>query len=149
MCCDKVVSPEIAKVTINDILNRLPQAVYGANTPHNPLKSLGATLPVDDGVVRKFGRPQVLDDGSIQYPPGDEHPPEINGYARDENNPFLFHPLWPECLLRMQGTRLDRKSGAINVSMVCNSPEAKDHFMKYVKHTDCEGCPFRKARENQ
>lgn len=119
---------------------QLPQVVESAD---NSLKGLALTFPIDDGVERKFGRPKVLADGSIEYRASVEHPPEINGYARDASNPCLFRPLWPACQLRMQGTKMDRNTGAIDVSMVCTCSEAAK-AMLYVSVPDCEGCPFRR-----
>lgn len=125
---------------------RLPQ-VYHAQYPvsGHPLHALQFTLPPDDGVQRSFPQPIFHPDGSIEYPrrPGDWEPPaEINGYRRDPANKWRFFPLWPDCVFRLQGTRLKPDCGCIDVAMACNSPDS-EHFGQPVRHTDCETCPLR------
>jgi hypothetical protein len=141
-CNDK---PGPSQAAIDRILSKIPTSVHAGVS----LKNLGFTLPPDDGLVRLYPRPKFHEDGSIEYTNGGgAPPPEINGYKRDSHNPRLFHPIWPECVMRMQGTKMDRKTGAIDLVMVCNHPEVKDHFMKNVPADACVGCPSRKAQQN-
>jgi len=121
----------------------LPQAVIAHSDPYHPLaSSIKNSMPLGAGSV--YSRPAVHNDGSIEYKPVDAGPPpEVNGYTRDEFNPWLFHPLWPECQLRMAGVR-KAPNGAIDLKMVCNNPVVKDHFMRFVKSDDCAACTQRK-----
>lgn len=144
-CCDgKPVDAADQKERLAKIMSKLPQAVYAGP---DEVVGLRYAMPMDDGVQRPFGRPTILADGSIEYPKGDTKPPaEINGYRRDTDNPWLFHPLWPQCSLRMCGVKLDRKTGEIDIRMACNHPQAPQ-FQKFVTVDVCDGCPLR-ARKN-
>lgn len=131
---------------INDILNSLPQSV------HRPqgygLASIRHTI-YDDGKERMYSFPKIHDDGTVEYDrkgTEPEPPPDIRGYRRDADNPFLFHPAWPDCSFRMQGARIDQNTGALQLVMVCNHPEA-EHFGKYVSAVNCDECPVRKAMQ--
>jgi hypothetical protein len=152
-CCDgnsEATQATTQKEQIEKILASLPAVVHGHyETGGHQLQGLRYTIPPPDGVQRTYGRPEFLQDGSIQYPTQDGPPPaEINGFFRDEKNSFLFHPLWGECFLRMQGSKLDPKTGEITVRMVCNNPEAIGNFQKFVTAQQCAHCPVRRARKN-
>lgn len=139
-CCNENAKAP-SQASIDRILDSIPPSVHFGVS----LKDLGFTLPPDDGVHRLYPRPKFHEDGSIEYTNGGgDPPPEINGYKRDALNPRLYHPIWPECALRMQGTKMTRKTGAIDVVMVCNNPEVKEHFMRNVTAETCVNCPLRK-----
>lgn len=133
-CCDE---------TKNTVVGPKPQQV-NVTVGFVDLQSLAHTLPPADGIARHFERPMFLSDGSIEYPPSQRPPPDINGYERDPKNHCLFKPLWNECGARMHGTKTKR-SGAINVVMICNNPQATD-YTKYLTHEQCLNCPVRKTR---
>lgn len=106
------------------------------------LSDLDKTLPP---FVEGRDRPLHIEpDGTIVYDKraGDWEPPrDIDGYQRDPNDPFIFHPLWKSCALRLQvGVRL-ANCGCIQVRMRCNNPAAE--LGKNVKYTDCEACKVR------
>lgn len=91
-----------------------------------------------------YALPKVHEDGSLEYTPTHaDPPPEPAGWLRDPQNPWLFRPQWPECMLRMAGVR-KTASGAIEVRMVCNNPAVTEHYMKYIKLPDCTSCTKRK-----
>lgn len=125
----------------------LPQGfvVYGGGKPERLLSLMGQTLPPDDGIERDFARPVFNQDGSIEYPkrPGDWEPPgEIDGYERDGENKWLFHPKWDFCPLRLMGAALKPNCGCISVVSRCIHP-ATSTFNQYVTHADCHSCPVR------
>lgn len=122
----------------------LPQIYY---VPSRPLADLRYSLPIHDGVQRQFQRPVFSDDSSLEYPrlAGDTTPPDdIDGFQRDQDNPWLFHPVWLECAVRAEGTKL-KPNGCIDVVMACNNPAAPT-FMKPVKCATCQTCVFRLTR---
>lgn len=148
-CCDGSGQANM-KADIDKILSSLPTVVHGYyETGGHQLQGLLMTLPPPDGKHRTYGRPTIHKDGSIEYPPGVGSPPkDINGFYRDKSNPRLFHSLWGECILRMQGTRMDQSTGEIDVRMVCNNPQAA-HFQKFVSAEQCSNCPVRRIKERQ
>jgi len=144
-CCDgETPSKPLAKTQeqIDAIMSGLPQTVIAASDPKHPLaSSIRNSMPMPG--LGTYSLPTVHNAGSIEYAPVDaQPPPEPNGYLRDPQNPWLFHPVWPECQLRMAGVRKD-KSGVIDVKMVCNNPGVPQ-FMKFVKADDCAACTKRK-----
>ncbi len=118
------------------------------SVPRPDLKAIETTLPVEDPVKvaeRTFKPPIFHDDGSIEYikAEGDWEPPrDINGYARDPNNKWLFHPLWPVCGLRYQMAFLKANCGCIDVIMRCNNPQSPE-FGARLAHETCAKCPVR------
>ena len=110
--------------------------------PQSQFSELGLTLPP----AQPTDRPVHFEpDGSIVYEKQEgqwEPPRNIDGYARDPNNPLRFIPLWPECQLRYQVAIRYPNCGCINVLMRCNNPEAPE-FADRLAYTTCEKCPFR------
>jgi hypothetical protein len=136
-CCDDQISEEF------DLYNYIAPIL---KSPEGGLKAMEHTFPPDDGVKREFLRPFFHDDGSIEYPHrGDEPgiPPDINGYQRDPDDTFLFHPLWNNCMFRLQGIDMLGKSGCIEVVMVCQYGRCK-YYMKELQTKHCEHCQYRK-----
>lgn len=125
---------------------RVSRVVFQPVSPPNPLAQLKHVLPPDDGQRRDFGHPTFHSDGSIEYPKreGDWEPPPVpNGYERDAQNKWQFHPLWQPCVFRLYGLKQPRQCGCIDVIAICNHPDAPQ-FGKYVKHaSDCATCPIR------
>lgn len=131
-CCDGGSNPAPVEAGVKNIFASIPPIMvspYGTG-----LKCLESTLLPGTPIV-------IHDDGSIEYQPLDTIPPEINGYIRDEGNPFLFHPLWPQCDMRLHGTKLVREG--IDVLMICNCDQA-EQFKKFVTPAECQSCPLRK-----
>lgn len=158
-CCEgdaKPGSPVDQKAMAEKIMASLPVPVYGYTpTAGHQLQALQTLMPPDDDKRRNFQRPTFHADGSIEYPRawaekdgttsvevGPDVPKEINGYIRDERNTFLFHPLWGECVKRMQGLQMNPKTGEVDVKMVCSNPESP-HSMKFVTAVNCSECPVR------
>jgi hypothetical protein len=106
------------------------------------------TLPVESpekAAERTFKPPIFHDDGSIEYPKAEkdwEPPRDINGYVRDPNNKWLFHPLWTVCGLRYQMAFLKANCGCIDVIMRCNNPQSPE-FGARLAHETCAKCPVR------
>lgn len=117
------------------------QTVYGPRHVKNPLQAMANSLPRLSG--RIFKPPKVHEDGSIEYERG-EMPPNISGYERDANNPFIFHPLWPPCWQGMYGLT-SNADGAVDVVVVCNCPQ-KQEFQRRVQLDVCLGCPFKNEK---
>lgn len=149
-CCGDNTAPKPAntQAEIEKILANLPVAVHGFyDTGAHQLQQLAMIMPPADSKTRTYGRPTFHPDGSIEFPKQEGAPPkDIDGYYRDEQNTFLFRPLWGECILRMQGLKMDQKTGEIDVKMVCNNPEAKNTFQKFVTAKQCSECPVRKTK---
>lgn len=135
-------------VALNEAYTLMAPILVGSVPgPHNPLAQMDFTVPFADEIKRDFERPKFHNDGSIEYPKrGDEvgHPPEINGYRRDEVNPFLFHPLWPVCYTRLQGTDFHGFRGTIDVVMRCANSEAAA-YKKDITADICNGCPHKQG----
>lgn len=152
-CCDGEVRQVLLPgADVQKIMGNLPVVVLGVNPSKcSPFHQLGFSLPPDDGKVRQHGRPVFHCDGRIEYPlppPTEEMvtaPPDIQGYRRDETNPFLFHPEWLECTTRMQGLKFDPKSGAVGIKMVCSHPTCEQR-MKFVTPDICAACPLRQQK---
>jgi len=113
------------------------------NSEHH-MSGLGSTLPKND-IDRDFKKPTVKTDGTIFYEPSQVNskaiPDDIQGYRRDEANPFLFHPVWPHCIARLFGTQV-KPDGCIDVKMACNHPHAAT-FGQPVSLDKCKGCVMR------
>lgn len=77
----------------------------------------------------------VHPDGSVEYPPRDADPPELNGYRRDQDNRRLFHPEWPPCRFRVVGPKIS--GGDVDLMAYC--PLLK----KFITTADCVGCEAR------
>lgn len=100
-----------------------------------PSELLGAPYPL----------PRITESGDIIYAQRDvalKPPPDIDGYVRDQDDPWRFHPLWTECVMRIHGTRRNRSTGAINVVMICNHPQCAYRGGR-IAYTDCNTCPHR------
>ena len=95
--------------------------------------------------------PYITDDGTIIYTKTNANqtpPPEINGYSRDPDDLWCFHPLWPECAMRIHGLTRKRHTGAINIVMLCNHPESPQQSQRLTHH-DCLNCSLRFPRNDR
>jgi hypothetical protein len=130
------------------VTTAVPAFVSATPEPRPDMAAIALTLPAADSIKdaeRTFQRPIFHDDGSIEYPKreGDWEPPQnINGYVRDTDNKWLFHPLWPPCVLRHQMAFLKANCGCIDVVMRCNSPQSPA-FGQRLAHETCANCPVR------
>jgi len=122
--------------------------VIPPSEPRPDLVAIALTLPVEAPekiADRTFKPPIFHDDGSIEYPKAEkdwEPPRDINGYVRDPENKWLFHPLWPVCGLRHQMAFLKANCGCIDVVMRCNNPQSPE-FGQRLGHETCIKCPVR------
>jgi hypothetical protein len=84
----------------------------------------------------------VHDNGCIEFAPAENwQPKDIAGYRRDEGDPFLFYPLWPQCEKRYHGTR-HFPDGSLDVLMICDHPEHPS-YKQYVSCETCDACSLR------
>ena len=114
--------------------------VYTGGPPEVHLAMMQHTLP-DDYTYGYF-----LSDGSIRYDQrlGDWEPPSlVEGYERDGQDSWSFHPLWESCQLRVYGTEIKEQCRCIQVVAVCSHPEITLNDHGEVTFTQCRDCPRR------
>ncbi len=114
--------------------------IYTGGLPEHHLSMMQHTLPPD----YTYGR--FLPDGSILYDQrlGDWEPPSlVEGYERDGQDSWSFHPLWESCKLRMYGTEIKENCKCIQVISLCNHPEVKPNDHGEVTYEMCQGCTHR------
>ena len=84
------------------------------------------------------GGPTILNDGTIVYKKtGWEPPLNIDGYGRDKENRWVFHPLWPECDTREAEVVLAEECKCLHVKMFCDGQP--------VSLERCQECRATKA----
>jgi hypothetical protein len=111
------------------------------------LASLARALP-EPIPGTPYALPRVAVDGTIIYAHDEQPPPpDINGYRRNLDDPWRFHPLWNECTMRIHGTSRNRRSGAINVVMICNHPNSPHQGVR-LTHPHCADCLLRLSKDN-
>lgn len=113
--------------------------IYTGGPPERHLSMMQHTLP--DGYVRA----RFLPDGCIKYEKGPddwEPPSSIEGYERDAKDPWLFHPRWESCQLRMYGTVVRDACECIQVLAVCSHSEVELNDHGEVTFDECQDCPF-------
>jgi hypothetical protein len=67
------------------------------------------------------GGPTIVNDGTIVYKKrGWEPPLHIDGYERDEENRWVFHPLWPECDTREAEAFIVGVCQCLQMKMFCD-----------------------------
>lgn len=141
---------------IND-LRPIDMSATNSWTFHGPKKAVGfnplyfvhQTIPLDN-LQRVYPKPIFHPDGSIEYPKpiaAAGEPDEINGYTRDESNPWRFIPDWPECAKRFHGAKY-KSNGSLDIRMICKHPDAEYHD-KLVTVAICEACPVRELMQRQ
>ncbi len=117
--------------------------------PRPDMAAIPLTIPAADPVKdaeRTFQRPIFHADGRIEYPRREkdwEPPQNINGYVRDPDNKWVFHPLWVPCAFRHQTAFLKANCGCIDVICRCNSPQSP-LFAQRLAHETCANCPVRR-----
>jgi len=90
----------------------------------------------------KHGRPAFHDDGSLEYPPGETEPEDIEGYQRDAETPRRFHPVWPECLHRPLCVSV--RDQLLIIAARCQQP-ATGRMNRIVTMNECQVCTERRA----
>jgi hypothetical protein len=127
----------------------VPTPTAPPSEPRPDLAAIALTLPApnpEKDAERTFQRPIFHADGRIEYPRRDkdwEPPQNINGYVRDPDNKWVFHPLWVPCAFRHQTAFLKANCGCIDVICRCNSPQSP-MFAQRLAHETCANCPVRK-----
>ena len=114
--------------------------LYTGGPPEAHLSMMQHTLP-DDYTYGRF-----LPDGSILYDqrPDDWEPPSlVEGYERDGQDSWSFHPLWESCQLRMYRTEIKKQCRCIQVFVMCIHPEATLNDHGEGTYEGCKGCPHR------
>lgn len=114
--------------------------LYTGGPPETHLAMMQHTLP-DDYTYGYF-----LPDGSIHYDkrPDDWEPPGlVEGYERDGQDSWSFHPLWESCQLRMYGTEIKKQCRCIQVVAVCNHHKVELNDHGEVTYEMCKGCTHR------
>jgi hypothetical protein len=134
---------QFGAIDAQDVQKLTPKPVV--SLPKSRLQSLEHTLPpYVEGRDRKV---YFQDDGSILYAKeeGDWEPPrDISGYERDPQNPWLFHPLWPECV-HQYGIAIRKPAcGCIDIVMRCTRVGCQ-HFRSILTHTNCYECVHRQS----
>lgn len=103
--------------------------------PHAQLLVMVTTLPPD------YARIQVYNNGDLEYKktgPDDFEPPSpIDGYVCDQENQWLFHPLWKSCQNRLFSIVVKPQCQCVEVLAKCILTEG------LVKYEACEKCKGR------
>lgn len=117
--------------------------VYTGGPTYAPFACVELAIPPDqEGVITKWSRPTIHDDGAIEYKRSEAEPPEIVGYQKDANNPWLLRPIWSHCVWRAYRVwRTD--DGHIKLVAMCITPDSG--IAPYVTLTP-EKCRYCKAR---
>lgn len=140
--------------TLVDTLEGLPDGTYdGPLLAKEGVKYCDVwAVPVgnyfeDQLVSIIFAIPEGIDrigvhpDGSIEYtkkgPDDWESPSPIDGYERDQENKWLFRPVWESCTWRHFRVALKEACQCINVLARCT---ANHHWVTYK---DCLRCKCR------
>jgi hypothetical protein len=113
--------------------------------PRPDLQAIENTLPPPDNVPRSFARPVFNMNGSIEYPrrAGDWEPPQdIEGWVRDNENKWLFRPLFPPCTYRHCTAFFKANCGCISIVSRCTNPLAIT-FGERITPEICNACPVR------
>lgn len=111
--------------------------VYTGGPPETHLAMMQHTLPED------YTYGYFLPDGTIQYDKrlDDWEPPSlVEGYERDGQDSWSFHPLWKSCQFRMYSTEVKDKCRCIQVLAICSHPNAKLDEHGRVTYKECSEC---------
>ena len=106
--------------------------IYVGGSPEEHFATLAMTIPQD------YTRATVHRDGSLEYTESDWEPPSpIDGYERDAENQWLFHPKWKSCRWRQYGVAVKLKCQCLDVIARCSLTGC------WVQFTDCSECGAR------
>ena len=140
----EISEPEISESGIPNVsMPKKPVpgwVLYNGGPPEAHLAMMQYTLP-DDYTYGHF-----LADGSILYDkkPDDWEPPGlVEGYERDGQDSWSFHPLWKSCQLRIYGTEIKEQCNCIQVLTMCNHPEITLDNHGEVTFGQCNSCLIR------
>ena len=106
-------------------------AIYTGGSPESHLVMIITTIPED------FTRVTMQPDGNIEYEKGQdgwEPPRPIDGYVRDPDNQWLFHPIWKSCRWRQYGTVVMQQCQCLDVIARCSLTSC------WVKSAECSNC---------
>jgi hypothetical protein len=133
-CPEYIVAAETTGVAI---------LVYSGGPPTAIFESVKFALARDDPkVIRKWSKPTVHKDGSIEYTQNEAEPPEIEGYSRDPNNPRRLKPCWPPCAWRiLRVWRAD--NGSVKITCGCVNPTSGHKPHEDVTLENCKTCARR------
>jgi len=123
-------------------LEGMSYIVYTGGPPEAPFAAVALAIH-DDGIIRRY-RPFVHPDGSIEYVRDVPEPPVPEGYARDEQNPWLLRPIWVSCVYRMYRTK-QLEDGTLKIDGLCTHPDAGMPAHKPVTNAKCCLCNVRCA----
>lgn len=96
----------------------------------------------------------VLDNGDLIFPIKGLPPKEVEGYFRDEYNPYVFHPVFPECEHHAYEDHPKPCCKHYHIN-VCRDPvklesaQAKQDGFKYVSYAQCCDCSGKKNESIQ
>jgi hypothetical protein len=128
-------------MTILDNPRGIGCVVYTGGPPDAPFQAVGRAIPADDGLSRKYARPQVTKEGLIQYDPMGPEPPIPEGYA-PSTDPWTLRPIWPSCVFRSLRVSL-HEDGHLQIEGQCLNPASGKRGYETVTAGFCEGCETR------
>ncbi len=121
--------PDLPDITYSDIWG-----VYIGGPPETHL--VGNVMLFPEELSELLMHP----DGSIEYKKrlDDWEPPSpIEGYERDLENQWLFHPLWESCTRRQYKVAYKKKCRCIDLIAMCSVN------LHWVKFENCQKCQVR------
>jgi len=106
--------------------------IFTGGPPEAHLFAINRIIPID--------RIQITRKGHIKYKKGlgdFESPSPIDGYQRDEENDYLFLPLWESCIWRQFSISFKLNCQCINIIAWCGKTS------EFVKYNQCKQCGDR------
>lgn len=93
---------------------------------------------------RRARRFTIEADGTLVYERKEEWEPprDLQGYVRDESDPWRFKPLWPRCLKRKPKAKRTHGCGGIQITMICRHRDSSLRDTE-VTHEQCQQCQVR------
>jgi len=96
-------------------------------------------IPKEPPHIRRF---RVEDDGSIVYERRKEDwepPKDVEGFQRDQDDPWKFVSQWPECCHRSVQSNFAAGCGFVRLRMACTHPDLNiaDGQLTYQKCCQC------------
>lgn len=91
----------------------------------------------------KIEAPQILNDGTVQFPEGPA--PVVEGYTMDPDDDTVLVPSGQHCDMRITGILLQR-DGTYKPFHVCRHPQC-DKRSEEVSFDVCDACPYRSQEE--
>jgi hypothetical protein len=66
-------------------------------------------------------RYREYDDGTRVFPVRGKPPPEMPGFERDSGNPFVMHPILPQCPIRISQQIITECCGRVHSYWACQA----------------------------